>query len=91
MCGGNVASDANCGTALEDDSLGLLRCEMAVYVGQHDAGTAPGEHARCRQSHAFGGARDEGRLAFEVIDRVHVSPQFMLRKLDRYFDTARDI
>ena len=62
-----------------DDPLGLLRGEIAVHVGQHDGGAALGEHARRRQPHAFGGARDQGHLAFEVVDRVHLNLHFMLR------------
>src|SRR3546814_7314952 len=46
---GDVAGDANCGAALEDDPLGLLRGEIAVQVGQHDGSAALGEHACRRQ------------------------------------------
>jgi hypothetical protein len=45
--------------APENDPLGLLRREIPVQVGQHDGGAALGEHARRRQPHAFGGARDQ--------------------------------
>jgi hypothetical protein len=57
--------------ALKDDPLGLLRSEIAVYVGQHGGGTALGEHPRRCQPHAFGGACDQSHLPFEIVDRVH--------------------
>ena len=73
---GDIAGDADRGAALEDDPLGLLRGEIAVYVGQHDGGAALGEHARRRQPHAFGSAGDQGHLAFEIVDRVHLNLHF---------------
>ena len=66
-----------------DHGLGLMSLyghlsEIAVKVGQHDGGAALGEHPCCCQPHAFGSARDQGHLAFEVIDRVHLNLHFML-------------
>ena len=76
---GDVAGDADCGVAIENDPLRLLRREIAVYVGQHDGGAALSEHPRRRQPHAFGGARDQGNLPIEIVDRVHLNLYFMLR------------
>jgi hypothetical protein len=80
---GDVAGDAYRGAALQDDPLGLLRRKIAVYVGQHHGGAALCEDPRRRKAHAFGGGRDQGHLAFEVIDRVHLELHFMLRSFDQ--------
>jgi hypothetical protein len=59
-----------------------------IAAGQNDGGAALGEHPRRRQPHAFGGARDQGHLAFEVIDRVHLNPHFISELIDRHFETS---
>ncbi len=73
---GHVAGNADCVTALVDDPFGLLRGEIAVQVGQHDGGAARGKQARRRKPHAFGGAGDQGNLAFEIVDRIHRTLRF---------------
>lgn len=81
---GDIAGDTDRGAAFEDDPLGVLRREITVYVSQHDGGAALGEHPRRRQPHAFGGARDQGHLPFEIVDRVHLNLPLMLRSFDQH-------
>lgn len=68
---GDVADDGDDAVALVAELLGGGHQGGFVDVGESDGGTGFGEGARGGESHAGGGAGDEGDLTVEVVGGVH--------------------